>query len=343
MVNISWLDKLQEQEAQRFLPFKPHDQTSNQRLVYEQMISPENHELFLKTVKEAVADNSRHMQSALLCAKNINNIRGRVLLQTSAFHAYDTANIVAQARSYVREFEKVGISKDRICIKIPSTGPALNASPILLKEGIRTLGTSIFSVVQAIAASQAETLAISPYFNFPWYHTDRIHWPDVEDPALEHPMSHRLVQIQHIYKILGQDTGKTQPLLKPASFISAREVMAMAEIGCDHVTVPEDIILQLSLLDAQVDPPPGNDALKHTGIPSQRVTHLAKTDPLASSWDGNLPSTDVDYLADDGAALTRAIEADPITKRGLFEALEAFKANELQSRVAIEEVLKQFQ
>jgi hypothetical protein len=72
---------------------------------------------------------------------------------------------VAQARSYAREFEKLGISKDRICIKIPSTGPALNASPILLKDGIRTLGTSLFSVVQAIAASQAGTLSISPYYN----------------------------------------------------------------------------------------------------------------------------------------------------------------------------------
>ena len=39
-------------EAKRFLPFKPHDQTSNQRLVYEQMISPENRELILQTVKE---------------------------------------------------------------------------------------------------------------------------------------------------------------------------------------------------------------------------------------------------------------------------------------------------
>jgi transaldolase len=72
---------------------------------------------------------------------------------------------VAQARFYASEFEKLGISKDRICIKIPCTGPALNASPILLKEGIRTLGTSLFSVSQAIAASQAETLSISPYYN----------------------------------------------------------------------------------------------------------------------------------------------------------------------------------
>jgi transaldolase len=154
------------------------------------MISPENHELFLKTAEEGkdegwevildrmvgdshVCDAQRTLgtnylwsiQSALLCAKNIDNLQGRVLLQVSAFHAYDTEKVVAQARSYSREFEKVGISKDRICIKIPSTGPALNASPILLKEGIRTLGTSLFSVVQAIAASQAETLSISPYYN----------------------------------------------------------------------------------------------------------------------------------------------------------------------------------
>lgn len=55
--------------------------------------------------------------------------------------------------------------RDRICIKIPATGPALNASPVLLDEGIRTLGTSLFSVPQAIAASQARCLSISPYFN----------------------------------------------------------------------------------------------------------------------------------------------------------------------------------
>jgi transaldolase len=117
----------------------------------------------------------------------------------------------------------------------------------------------------------------------------------------------------------------------------------MAEFGCDHVTVPEDILLQLSLLDAEANPSPGGDISKHTGVPSQRVAHLVNTDPLSSGWDGNLPSTDIDYLADNGAALTKAIAADPITEKGLFEALEAFKANELQSRVAIEEVLEQFQ
>lgn len=40
------------EEAKRWLPFRPCDQTSNQRLVYEQMIAPENRELFVDTIKE---------------------------------------------------------------------------------------------------------------------------------------------------------------------------------------------------------------------------------------------------------------------------------------------------
>ncbi len=106
-------------------------------------------------------------KSVLLCAKNIENIQGRVLLQTSPFHAYDTDKVVAHARSFAQEFEKVGISKDRFCIKIPCTGPAMNAGPILLKDGIRTLGTSLFGLPQAIASSQAGCLYISPYYNGP--------------------------------------------------------------------------------------------------------------------------------------------------------------------------------
>ncbi|KAF5624351.1 transaldolase B [Fusarium sp. NRRL 52700] len=356
MSQVTWLDKLQKQvkididcmdpaEAKRFLPFKPHDQTSNQRLVYEQMVSPENRGLFLKTVEEGKDEGWEIIldrMSALLCAKNIENIQGRVLLQTSAFHAYDTRKVVSQAISYTREFEKLGISKDRFCIKIPCTGPALNASPILLREGIRTLGTSLFSVTQAIAASQAETLSISPYYNFHWYHTDREQWPNTEDPALEHPMSPRIVQIQQVYECLREETGKPQPLLKPASFISAREAMAMAELGCDHTTIPEDILLQLSLLDAEASPPPGSDSHLKASTPSGRLAHLAQVDPLAGpDWPG-LPSLDIDYLADNGAALAEAIAADTATQRGLDEALEAFKANELQSRDAIEEALKQF-
>jgi len=167
---------------------------------------------------------------------NIDNIQGRVLLQTLPSWAYNHEKTLEHARAYAREFESVGVSKDRFCIKIPSTGPALSTCPILLKEGIRTLGTTLFSVHQAIAASQGGCLYVSPYYNgktlreqAPWNclvdhgsvtevraHDERELWPKSEDPALLHPMSSRLVQILETYKRLYKETGKEQPYLKNA-------------------------------------------------------------------------------------------------------------------------------
>ena len=88
-----------------------------------------------------------------------------MLLQVLPSEAYNKEKVLEHARMYAREFASVGISKDRFCIKIPSTGPALNACVDLAKEGIPTLGTALFGLPQAIAASQAGCIYISPYYN----------------------------------------------------------------------------------------------------------------------------------------------------------------------------------
>lgn len=105
------------------------------------------------------------LQAVLMCKKNIDLIQGRVLLQTLPSKAYDTQATLDHARLYDQEFARAGIGRDRYCIKIPSTGPALNAAKILSAEGIPTLGTALFGLPQAIACSQAGMLYISPYFN----------------------------------------------------------------------------------------------------------------------------------------------------------------------------------
>lgn len=85
--------------------------------------------------------------------------------------AYDEKATIDHARLYDQEFKRVGISRARYCIKIPATGPALNAAKVLSQDldedglPIATLGTAIFGVPQAIAASQANMIYISPYFN----------------------------------------------------------------------------------------------------------------------------------------------------------------------------------
>lgn len=99
------------------------------------------------------------------CVNNLKNITNRVLVQVSPSKVYDKQAVLDQCYSYDRAFAEAGVSRDRFAIKIPSTGPGLSAAKILNAEGIRTLGTSLFSLPQAIAASQAGCLYVSPYFN----------------------------------------------------------------------------------------------------------------------------------------------------------------------------------
>jgi transaldolase len=58
--------------------------------------------------------------------------------------------------------------------------------------------------------------AISMYFNEPLAHADASIWPDVADPATEHPMAHRHYQIRKHYDAL-KAKGKAAPQMKTAS------------------------------------------------------------------------------------------------------------------------------
>lgn len=100
-----------------------------------------------------------------MCKQNIDLIRGRVLLQTLPSSAYSTEKTVEHALQYDREFARAGIGRDRYCVKIPATGPALKAAETLSEQGIATLGTALFGLPQAIACGQAGCKYVSPYFN----------------------------------------------------------------------------------------------------------------------------------------------------------------------------------
>ncbi|KAL7809345.1 aldolase [Trichoderma aethiopicum] len=356
----TWLEKLEEQlnvdvdwmdpEYIKSMPIKPHDQTSNQLWVDIQLGHPSNAELLAQTAKELkdkgwLAIYTR--MAVLMCKKNIDLIQGRVLLQTLPSKAYDTQATLDHARLYDQEFARAGIGRDRYCIKIPSTGPALNAAKILSAEGIPTLGTALFGLPQAIACSQAGMLYISPYFNETRAHDDLSLWPDVEDPATQHPMSARIFQILETYRRLYRETGKEQPLLKNASFISAKEAMAAGELGCHSATISHTVLDQLAKLKYDGTKQPGEGTPKPVHVyknpppVSERLRKLANIDPLgAANWDGKLASTEIDYLANGGEQLDKAIEADPIAKERLAIALELFTGGENSSKEKIEAAVR---
>lgn len=331
-------------------------------------------------------------QAVLLAKKNVDLIKGRVLLQTLPSKAYDEQATLDHARLYDQEFRRADVSRERYCIKIPATGPALKAARILEQEKdadglcIPMLGTAVFGLPQAIACSQAGMLYISPYFNgesctclrersLPFHisqprlragsppltqthdieilaHSDSSLWPDVEDPATQHPMSSRIVQMLDTYRRLHEETGRRQPRVKLASFLSAREAMAAAEFGCHSATLPPKVIEHLARLKYDGTKQPGE------GVPAKpqpeveftgqsgfggtpaRLRGLAGVDSLtAGGWDGGLASTEVDYLADGGDELERAIRGDPIAESRLREGLEVFTAMENKGKTLIESVL----
>ncbi|KAI1160359.1 hypothetical protein F5B18DRAFT_513245 [Nemania serpens] len=364
MEGPTWLEKLEEQldvdvdwmdpEYVKNMPIKPHDQTSNQLWVNIELHRASNAELLQQTAKELkdkgwLAVYTR--TAVLLCKKNIDDIRGRVLLQTLPSKAYDTQATVDHARLYDEEFARVGIGRDRYCIKIPATGSALNAAKILSLEGIPTLGTAVFGLPQAIACSQAGCLYISPYYNENRAHSDLTLWPDVEDPAKEHPNSPRMIQIIETYKRLYEKTGKEQPFVKLASFLSAKEAMAAGEMGCHSATISHTVLDQLAKLKYNVSEQPGagvpkpEHPYKHIGPTPARLIELSKTDPLTVNWDGELASTEIDYLANGGAELDRAIKSDPIATNRLADAVKLFigddENGETSSRKKCEEAMAQ--
>jgi hypothetical protein len=77
VVNID-IDCMDPAEASKLLPFVPHDQTSNQRLVYEQMVAPENQEMLLKTARELKDEGWEAIFIRIVC----NDVSGALMIHS---------------------------------------------------------------------------------------------------------------------------------------------------------------------------------------------------------------------------------------------------------------------
>ncbi|KAJ5717560.1 hypothetical protein N7488_003206 [Penicillium malachiteum] len=336
------------------MPFKPHNQTSNQVICSDTMVRPENHDLLLSMVKKYGSQgweevfNRVLFQMVQFCANSIANITNRVLVQVSPSRVYDTEKVLEQCYAFDRAFQDVGIGRDRYAIKISTNGPAMVAAAKLNKEGIRILGTSLFSLPQAISASQAGCLYISPYFNEVAAYADDSLIFKGEDPAIGHPMAPRLIHILEAYTQLYQETKKEQPVIVIASNANIGEVLATAELGCQHITILAHHMkeLQKTPLDATAlkkypflaSPPAKKQDPYYANLttPARLQVH-SKSDPMAGpNWDGKLADIHADYLATGGKLLSEAMEVDTAVVKKMKDVLSAFNGGDAKAKAAIE-------
>ena len=95
---------------------------------------------------------------ALFAAK----VTGRVSTEVDARCARDAAALVARGRGLVAEYESMGVSKDKVLLRLPATWEGVEAARTLEKEGTRTHIVLVSSFVQAAAAAQAGVAVVQP-------------------------------------------------------------------------------------------------------------------------------------------------------------------------------------
>lgn len=233
--------------------YAPQDATTNPSLILKAAQQEEYRHLVEKAVTDhsgsplsgdALVDSIIDQVLILFGGEILQIVPGRVSTETDARLSFDVEGTVAKARQLIALYEKSGISRERILIKIASTWEGIKAAEELEKEDIHCNLTLLFSLPQAIACAEAGVQLISPFVGriYDWYKTATgTDYKGPEDPGVQSVQG-----IYNYYKKFGYGTE-----VMGASFRNAGQIIELA--GCDLLTISPDLLEELSNSDAAVE------------------------------------------------------------------------------------------
>src|SRR5258705_3389288 len=237
---------------------RPQDATTNPSLLFHAAQMPVYRHLVEEAAELALKRGGRHDEMAeefidrlfvLFGCEILKVVPGRVSTEVAASLSFDTAATIAKARKLISLYEKKGVARERILIKIASTWEGIRAAELLEKEGIHCNLTLLFSFAQAVACAEAGVTLISPFVGriYDWYKKER----GAEIPADQDPGVASVTRIYNYYKKYGY---KTQVM--GASFRNVNQIVRLA--GCDLLTISPDLLDKLEeaegTLDRKLDP-----------------------------------------------------------------------------------------
>lgn len=233
--------------------FAPEDATTNPSLIYKAAQLPQYETLLHKAVayaKQHAEDNSHVLELAIdklsvdIGAEILKIIPGRISTEVDARLSFDCKGTIKKAHELIRLYEKNGINKDRVLIKIASTWEGIKAAEQLEKEGIQCNLTLLFSFAQARACAEAGVFLISPFVGriYDWYQAHGT--PAAYDVTLDQGVA-SVRQIFNYYKQYGYKT-----IVMGASFRHTEQIIALA--GCDKLTISPALLTELSNSHQQV-------------------------------------------------------------------------------------------
>lgn len=214
--------------------YKPVDCTTNPSLVLKALTDPASEALVVKEIEagKAAGLTAEQMVDVLTVAMGAELaalVPGRVSTEVDACLSFDTQASVARARDIIAEYDKRGVGREKVLIKLASTWEGIRAAEILQDEGIDCNLTLLFAMAQAVACADAKAYLISPFVGriTDWYKKaeGRDHYAPDEDPGVK--------SVRAIYDYYKSNGIKT--VVMGASFRSSDQIKALA--GCDNLTI----------------------------------------------------------------------------------------------------------
>ena len=291
--------------------FKPRDATTNPSLITAAAQMPEYADVVEAALRWAESEaKSKDDQAIVALAVDrlavefglriLKIVPHRVSTEVDARLSFDTKATIEKGRFLISLYEKAGMSRDRVLIKIASTWEGIRAAEVLEKEGIHCNLTLLFGMHQAVACAEAKVRLISPFVGriLDWYKKDtgRASYEPHEDPGVL-----SVGRIYDYYKKFGHETE-----VMGASFRNVGEIIELA--GCDLLTIAPNLLTELGKTEG---------------------TLARKLDPAKAR------AKDVERIAMDEASFRAMHEKDRMAKDKLAEGIDGFS----KALVALEKLL----
>ena len=225
--------------------FSPQDATTNPSLIFKAVSQPEYAPLLDQAVAER--EGADLPRAELICdiiddlltifgEKILQIVPGRVSTEVDARLSFDTPATIEKSRKLIGLYEKRGVSKERVLIKIASTWEGIRAAEVLHKDGINCNLTLLFSLPQAIACAEARVRLISPFVGriYDWYKAKTgQEYTGANDPGVQ--------SVRVIYNYFKKFGYETQVM--GASFRNTSQILELA--GCDLLTISPELLADL--------------------------------------------------------------------------------------------------
>ena len=218
---------------------KPVDATTNPSLLLKAAALPRYADLLQNATRAAGGDTGLACDhfAVAVGGEILKVIPGRISTEVDARLSFDSEATQRRAERLIELYDRAGIGRERVLIKVASTWEGIRTAERLEKAGIQTNLTLLFSFAQAAACADAGVYLISPFVGriYDWYKkAEGRDFVGVEDPGVR-----SVTRIYDYYKANGYST-----VVMGASFRNLGQIEALA--GCDRLTISPELLQKLS-------------------------------------------------------------------------------------------------